>query len=113
MAYKTQRLERIIEREIGSILLSSKDERLRFVTITKVNLTSDASIATVFYSVIGNENQISATEKSLENAKGYIRSSLGKKLEIRKIPELNFKYDTSMEYGARIDSILKDIYKDE
>lgn len=113
MAYKTQRLERIIEREIGTILLNSKDDRLKFITITKVNLTSDGSIATVFYTIIGNENQIEATTKSFENALGYIRSSLGKKLEVKKVPELKIRYDESMEYGARIENILKEINKDK
>lgn len=107
MAYKIERLEKIIEREIGSILLNSKDQRLRFVTITKVHLTGDASIATVFYTVLGNAEQIESTSKNLENAKGFIRSSLGKNLEIRKVPELIFKYDESLEYGKKIDDILK------
>ena len=63
MAYKIARLEKIIEREIGTILLNSKDERLRFVTVTKVSLTSDASIATVYYTVLGNKEQIEAYKK--------------------------------------------------
>ena len=50
---------------------------------------------------------IESTKKNLENAKGFIRSSLGKGLEIRKVPELIFKYDESMEYGKKIDDILK------
>ena len=107
MPYKIERLERTIEKEIGTILLNSKDSRLRFVTVTKVHLTGDASIATVFYTVLGNPDQIESTKNNLENAKGFIRSSLGKGLKIRKVPELIFKYDESMEYGKRIDDILK------
>lgn len=112
MAYKIQRLEKIMEREIGTILINSKDERLRFVTITKVNLTNDASIATVFYTVLGNDEQRDSTTKNIENAIGYIRSSLGKSLEIRKVPEIRLKYDDSMEYGKHIESILNSIKKD-
>lgn len=112
MAYKIERLERIIEREIGTILLNSKDERLRFVTVTKVNLTSDASIATVYYTILGSQEQKEATAKNLENATGFIRSSLGKALEIRKIPEIRLKYDESMAYGEKIEAILKNINKD-
>lgn len=107
MAYKVERLEKIIEREIGTILINSKDERLRFVTVTKVRLTNDCSIATIFYTVIGNESQIESTKENLENAKGFIKSSLSKKLEIRKIPDLKFIYDNSLEYGDKIESILK------
>lgn len=111
MAYKIARLEKIIEREIGTILLNSKDERLKFVTITKASLTNDASIATIYYTVLGTKEQIDSTIINLENASGYIRSSLGKAIEVKKVPELRFKYDESMEYGERIEKILKDIKK--
>lgn len=107
MAYKIARLEKILEREIGTILLNSKDSRLRFVTITTTRLTSDASICTVYYTVLGNDEQKESTSRNLENAKGFIRSSLSKSIEIRKVPELIFKYDESLEYGNKIDNILK------
>ena len=108
MAYRVERIEKIIEREIGNILLSEvKDQRLRYVTITNVKVTNDLSIATVFYTIIGDENQIVSTKKNLEDAKGFIRSKLSKVLEIRKTPELRFKYDESFEYGNKIEEILK------
>ena len=109
MGYKIPRLEKIMEREIGTIFLNSKDERLRFVTITKVSLTNDASVATVFYTVLGTNEQKESTKKNVENASGFVRSSLGKTLEVRKVPELRFKYDESMMYGEHIDNILKNI----
>lgn len=108
MSFHVERIEKIMEREIGSILLTEvKDERLRYVIVTKVRVTNDLSIATVYYTVIGNENQKISTSENLEDAKGYIRSTLGKRIKIRKVPELKFKYDESLEYGAKIDSILK------
>lgn len=110
MAYKQERLEKILEREISSIIFQEiKDERLKFVTITKVNLSSDLSIATVYYTVLGDDNQKVSTEENLLDAKGFIKGLLGKKLEIRKIPDLKFKYDESLEYGKKIEDILKNI----
>lgn len=110
MGYKQERLEKIIEREISTIILSQvKDERLKYVTITKVSLTNDLSIATVYYTVLGNEAQKEATTNSLLEARGFIRTALSKILEVRKIPELRFKYDDSLEYGKKIDDILKDL----
>lgn len=112
MNYKQERIERILEREISNIILTEvKDDRLRFVTITKVSITSDLSIATVFFTVIGNEEQKVSTSENLLEAKGFIRSSLSKKLDIRKTPALKFKYDESIEYGDKIEQILKNLKK--
>ena len=110
MAFRQERLERIIERELGLILsMEVKDTRLKFVTVTKVSLTNDLSIATVYYTVMGDEEQRHTTEANLNDAKGFIRSSLGRKLEVRKIPELRFKYDESLDKGQKIEDILKQL----
>ena len=107
MSFHQERLEKIIIREVSTILMNSKDERLRFVIVTNAHLTGDLQIATVFYTIIGSDVQKESTKKNLEEAKGYIRSSLGKVLKVKKIPELIFKYDESLEYGNKIDNILK------
>jgi len=110
MGYKQERLEKSIEREIGRIIMSEvKDNRLKFVTITKVSLTNDYSLATVLYRVLGTDNQVQSTTKALNDAVGFIKTQLSKVLKIRKLPELHFRYDTSIEYGDRIEKILKDI----
>lgn len=114
MAFKRERLEKIIEREVGTILLMDvKDDRLHFVTITKVNLTGDLSIATVYYTILGNKEQITATKEVLLEAKGYIKGLLSRRLDIRKIPELIFKYDESSIQGDRIEEILRQIKQEE
>lgn len=112
MSFKQERLEKILEREISNIIRTEvKDDRLKFVTITKVSLTNDLSIATVYYTVIGTDDQKITTSENLLDAKGFIKSSLSKKLEIRKTPDLKFKYDESLEYGDRIEQILKNLKK--
>lgn len=110
MAFKRERIENIIKKEISSMLLSEvKDERLKYVTITNVNLTNDLSIATVYYTVLGEKDQIAETSDSLLEAKGFIKGLLSKRLDIRKIPDLRFKYDESFEHGNRIEEILKNL----
>lgn len=110
MAWKRERIENILKREISNIIFSEvKDDRLKFVTITNVDLTNDLSLATVFYSVLGDKDQVAATMQNLTDAKGFIKGSLGKKLAIKKIPDLRFKYDESYEQGNRIEEILKNI----
>lgn len=106
MSFRQERLEKIIEREISTILMNSKDDRLRLVIPTSVRLTGDLSIATVFFTVLGNGSKEEVIE-CLNEAKGYVRSSLSKLLEVRKVPELKFKYDESLEQGKRIEDILK------
>lgn len=108
MPYHVERMNKIAMRELSSILLlDAKNALLKFVSITKVSLTQDLSIATVWYSVIGKETEIEATKKALEDAKGFLRTELAKRLQIRKIPDLKFKFDESLAYGKHIEELLK------
>ena len=108
MAFKKERMEKILEREISNIIFQEvKNEKIKFVTITKASLTNDLSLATIYYTVYGNNEQIDATIEALNEAKGFIRSILSKRLEVKKTPDLKFKYDESFEQGNRIEAILK------
>ena len=110
MAYKKERMEKIVERELSSIIFSEiKDERIKFVTITNVDMTSDLSVATVFYTVLGTEDQNNASIDALLDASGFIRSMLAKRLEVKKVPELRFRYDESFEKGNKIEEILRNL----
>lgn len=111
MAYRIERIEKIIERELASILFDVNNNKLKFVSITKVSLTNDLSIATIYYTVLGNKGEIEATKEDLEKAKGYLRSSLAKRIDLRKTPELRFKYDESLAYGNHINEILENLKK--
>lgn len=114
MSFKKERLEKIISREVSLIISREiKDERLQFVTITNVNLTNDLLIATLFYTIYGKPEQIEITKKALLEAKGFIKGYLSKILEIRKIPELIFKYDESFAEGNKIEEILRSIKSDK
>ncbi|MDD3382300.1 MAG: 30S ribosome-binding factor RbfA [Bacilli bacterium] len=108
--HRSDRVSKIIEKELGKIIFEDvKDDRLRFVNITTVKLTKDLSYATVYYRVIGTEDQIKATSQNLLDAKGFIKMKLSKALTIRKVPELIFKYDESIDYGNKIEAIIKEI----
>lgn len=90
-----------------------KDPRIGFVTITGVKVTDDLHLATVYFSVIGSDEEKKATEAGLNSARGYIRKELGKNLRMRYIPDITFRYDESVEYGSRIESLLKEIVTKE
>jgi ribosome-binding factor A len=114
MAYRVERVEKIIERELANIIFQeAHNELLKFVSITKVSLNKDMSVALVWYTVLGNKNEVTATTKAIEQARGFFRSELAKKLDLRKTPELRFKYDTSLEYGNHISDVLDNLKKEE
>ena len=113
MSIHTKRLEGMLVREISDILMTeAKDEDLKFVTITSMNLANDLSYAKVYFQTL-NEDKEKIT-KELNEASGFIRAILKKrKLDIRIMPELKFIYDDSMEYGNNIDSLIDKIKKED
>ena len=83
-----------------------KDVRLGFVTITDVRVTGDSQHASVFFTVLGDDEQRAATAAALESAKGLIRSEVGKQLGMRHTPSLEFIPDALPESAAHIDDLL-------
>jgi ribosome-binding factor A len=102
-----------MKQEIADILMRKiKDPRIGFVTVTDVEVADDLRNAKVFVSVYGAEK--AATLKGLESASPYIRSELGRRMRMKFIPELLFRYDDSVERGAHINELLHEIQeKDE
>lgn len=114
MSIKTERLAHVLAKEISSILmLEVKDEDIKFVTITHVDLSSDLSYAKVYCTVLDDEKRDKCIH-DLNGAKGFIRNELIKrKIEMRKIPELTFIFDESIEYGNKIEKIIENIHKED
>ena len=113
MAIKQERMNQIILKEVTQIIqFELKDPNVGFVTITDVHVTNDFSYATVYVSFLGKEERNAAGLKALNRSKGFIRSTLAKRLTIRKTPEIIFKLDKSLEQGKRIESLIQSIHKD-
>ena len=83
-----------------------KDARLGFVTVTDVRVTGDTQHASIFYTVLGDDQQRVASGAALESAKGLIRSEVGKQLGMRHTPTLEFILDALPESAAHIDDLL-------
>ncbi|NEW05591.1 30S ribosome-binding factor RbfA [Paenibacillus sp. SYP-B3998] len=99
-----------IKKELSQIVQSElKDPRIGFLTVTSVEVTNDLSLARVFLSVLGTDEEKAATLKALSTGTGYIRSELGKRIRLRKVPELQFKFDASLDYGSHIDNLLNNL----
>ena len=101
--------ENIHEIVSGILLRGLNDPRIGFVTITGVEVTEDLHLARIFFTVVGDEAARKNTEAGLNSARGFIRHELGKALKLRYTPDILFKYDSSLDYGNRIDDILKQI----
>jgi ribosome-binding factor A len=83
-----------------------KDVRLGFVTVTDVRVTGDTQHATIFYTVLGDDEQRKASGAALESAKGLIRSEVGKQLGMRHTPTLEFILDALPDSAAHIEDLL-------
>ena len=83
-----------------------KDPRLGFVTVTDVRITGDLQHASIFYTVLGGEEERAASAAALESAKGLIRSAVGKEIGVRLTPALEFIPDAILETAAHLESVL-------
>lgn len=84
-----------------------KDPRIGFLTITDVKVTGDLQHATIYYTVLGDEQDRKTTRRALQSAKGLIRSELGKSLGTRLTPTVSFQFDAVPENAASIEDALK------
>ena len=110
MTYKrSDRIADLIKEEISTMLVMDElnDPRIGFVTITKVILSDDLHHARVFFSSLGTDEEREASELGLQSASGYIKRILAKRLDLKHIPEIIFKYDASISYSSRINEVLK------
>ena len=107
---RPQRVARLLKEELSRIIREEmNDPRLGFISITDVEVAADLRTAHVYVSVFGTPEEQKASVDALEHARGYLRSTLGKELNMRYTPELNFHLDRSIERGARIFELLKEI----
>lgn len=82
------------------------------MSVTKVKITPDLKYAKVYISILNSKN-INKTLEGLKESSGFIRSQIAKRINLRITPELIFELDDSMEYGEKIDSILKELKNKE
>jgi ribosome-binding factor A len=111
---RAQRVGEIIQQEISALLLRGlKDPRIGFVTITGVEVTPDLHLARVYYTVIGDDAAKRSSAAGLKSSVPYLRQQLGRQLHMKYLPDLLFQYDSSIDYGNRIESLLRDIHHDD
>ena len=106
---RTDRIAEEIKKVISEMIQNElKDPRVKgLISVTKVLITKDLKYCKVYISVLGaDKNEVL---EGIKSGAGYMRKELGNRIEIRILPELNFILDDSLEYGAHIDQVIKDI----
>ncbi|MBQ2847838.1 MAG: 30S ribosome-binding factor RbfA [Clostridia bacterium] len=107
--YRIDRVSEDIRREIAAIMRELKDPRIQgMLTVVNVEVSSDASFAKVYVSAMEGIETAKLAVKGLTSATGYIRREVGKRLRLRKTPELKFVADDSIEKGMGIARMIGD-----
>ncbi len=101
-----------IQRELAELIrLEVRDPRVGMVTLTGVELSRDQSHAKVFFTVLGAPSDAEQAQEGLQRAAGFLRSSLAHRLTTRKVPDLAFAFDESVERGVRLSRLIDEAVK--
>lgn len=111
---RTRRVGEQVKRTLGELIQRElRDPRVGWVTITAVNVTSDFSHATVYFTLFGEDSSVEETLKALDHSAGFLRSRLSKSLQLRTVPLLHFRHDESVEHGSDMESLIDKVVAED
>ena len=106
---RARRIADQIQRELSGIIRSElRDPRAGMITLTDVQVSPDHACATVFFTVLGESGKAEETAAALGHATGFLRTQLARRVKLRTVPQLQFRYDTSVERGMRLSHLIDD-----
>src|SRR5512138_1915725 len=113
--YRPDRVGDQIRQELSEILSRGEvhDPGIGFITLTRVQVTADLQLARVFYTSLGDPQARKETARALTRATGFFRRQIGARLQLRRVPELEFRFDESIANQDRIEQILRDIHEED
>jgi len=113
--YRPDRVGDQIRQELSELLTRGAvhDPGIGFITLTRVQVSPDLQHARVFYTSLGDEKARRETALALERATPFLRRHIGGRLRLRRVPELEFRFDQSIEHQDRIEQILRDLHEEE
>ncbi|MDE0187363.1 MAG: 30S ribosome-binding factor RbfA [Candidatus Poribacteria bacterium] len=115
--FENRRIDRVsalIQKELSTVIHRSlKDPRVKFCSITQVDVSLDLKYADVKVSVIGDKQQKQGAMAGLKSAAGYLRREVGGRIDLRYVPELRFKLDQSIDHLMNLDGLLKQVRAEE
>ena len=113
--YKQDRAAEDIKRELAAVIRELKDPRIaeHLISVSRAEVTADLSYVKVYVSAIEGSEKTKESVKALKGASGYLRRELGSRMKLRKVPELKFIADDSIEISANISKIVNSFEKNE
>ena len=104
-----------IRQELSEVLARGEvhDPGIGFITLTRVHVTPDLQIARVFYTTLGDPAARRETSKALERATPFLRRKIGGRLRLRRVPEIEFRFDESVAHQDRIEQVLRDLHDED
>jgi ribosome-binding factor A len=109
MAQRMRRVNESLRQVLSEALLELKDPRIGFVTVTGVEASSDLRHATVYVSVLGNEQKRLKSMSGLDAAHGVLQARISRELRMKRTPQLEFEYDRTVEHGVRMSKLIDEL----
>jgi ribosome-binding factor A len=113
--YRPNRVGDQIRQELSEMLTRGDvhDPGIGFITLTRVQVSADLQVAKVFYTTLGDPKARVETQKALERATPFFRRQIGARVRLRRVPEVEFRFDETIEHQDRIEQILRDLREQE
>ena len=109
MGFRRERLGDQLRVELADLIQRElRDPRVGFVTVTEVRMSPDLTHARVYVSILGDEERTKESFEALNRSAGFLKSQIGKRMKLRRVPELRFVIDETLDTSDRIESLLRD-----
>jgi ribosome-binding factor A len=113
--FRPDRVGDQIREELSEMLARGQvhDPGIGFITLTRVKVSADLQVAHIFYTTLGDAAERRATQKALERATPFFRRQIGSRVRLRRVPEIEFRFDEAVQHQDRIEQILRDLKQED
>jgi ribosome-binding factor A len=113
--FRPDRVGDQIREELSQMLARGQvhDPGIGFITLTRVKVSADLQVAHVFYTSLGSASDRKRTQEALQRATPFLRRQIGSRVRLRRVPEMEFRFDETIQHQDRIEQILRDLREEE
>ena len=112
LTHRTERIAEQLREEVSQILATEvADPGVGLVTVSRVKVTPDLSLARVYWTILGNAEDRKKTTKALQRAAAFVRHVLAGRVTLRRVPEVVFQYDEGLAAHQRVEEILQELHQ--